>query len=128
MRKTMPVRECMSRLPREAEQQDRLGSVVEIMRAERCHHVPIMDGAQLFGILSREDLHEVLLAHGDAAERFTAGEICTADVLTVDPTTPVTDVARQMLERGVGSALVTDGDVLVGIFTSTDAVKLLAGS
>ena len=128
MRKTTPVRECMSRLPREAEQQDRLASVVEIMRAEHCHHVPVMNGAELFGILSREDLHEVLLAHGDAAERFTAGEVCTGDVLTVDPTTPVVEAAGRMLERGVSSALVTDGDILVGIFTSTDALKLVAGA
>jgi CBS domain-containing protein len=31
-----------------------------------------------------------------------------------------------MVERGVTSALVTDGDVLVGIFTSTDALRVLA--
>ena len=31
-----------------------------------------------------------------------------------------------MIDRHVSSALVTEGDVLVGIFTSTDAVRLIA--
>ena len=32
-----------------------------------------------------------------------------------------------MIDRHVSSALITDGDVLVEIFTSTDALQLIAG-
>ncbi len=126
MRKTTPVRECMRRLPREAERQDSLDKVIQLMRDEHCHHVPVMDGSHLLGILSREDLHEALLEHGKQSASLTAGDVCTRDVLTVDPTTPVVEVAARMTERRVSSALVTDGDVLVGIFTSNDAVRLVA--
>ena len=126
MRKTTPVRECMSRLPSEVDRRDPLAAVVRTMREHHCHHVPVMDGPRLVGILSRQDLHEALLAHGQEAATLTAGDVCTPDPLTVEPTSPLVEVARRMVERGVGSALVTDGGVLVGIFTSTDALQLIA--
>ena len=126
MRKTTPVRECMSRLPSEVDRRDPLDAVVKTMREQSCHHVPVMDGPRLVGIVSRQDLHETLLRHGDGTAELLAGDACTADPLTVDPTTPIVEVAGKMVERGVGSALVTDGGVLVGIFTGTDALALIA--
>jgi len=125
MRKSTPVRECMSRLPAEVDRFEPLAAVVRRMRDQQCHHVPIMDGARLFGILSREDLHELAL-RDEHSESLVAGDVCTRDLLTVGPMTPVVEIAQQMVDRKVGSALVMDGDILVGIFTSTDAVRLIA--
>ncbi|MAE95517.1 MAG: hypothetical protein CL910_12730 [Deltaproteobacteria bacterium] len=96
------------------------------MREQRCHHVPVMDGPRLYGILSREDLHELALKGQASTEGLVAGDVCTRDLLTVDPMRPIVEVAKAMIERKVGSALVTDGDVLVGIFTNTDALRLIA--
>jgi acetoin utilization protein AcuB len=127
MRKTMPVRECMSHLPAEADRRERLSVVVQHMREQRCHHVPVMDGPRVYGILSREDLHELALRSRKSTEDLVAGDVCTRDVLSVEPMTPIVEVAQAMIERRVGSALVQDGDVLVGIFTSNDAVRLIAG-
>ena len=126
MRKTKPVRECMSRLPAEADRRDSLSAVVQHMREQHCHHVPVMDGLHLFGVLSRQDLHELALKGGAFSEDLVAGDVCTQDVLTVGPMTSIVEVAQTMIERQVSSALVTDGDVLVGIFTSTDALRLIA--
>lgn len=126
MRKTMPVRECMSRLPAETDRRELLSAVVRQMREQQCHHVPIMDGTHLYGILSREDLHEIALRDEASTKELTAGDVCTRDVLTVEPMAPILEVAQAMLDRQISSALVTDGDVLVGIFTSTDALKLIA--
>ena len=126
MRKTMPVRECMSHLPAETDRGEPLSEVVRHMRDRRCHHVPVMDGPRLYGILSREDLHELALRGGTSTEDLVAGDVCTRDLLTVNPMTPIVEVAQAMIDRQVGSALVSDGDVLVGIFTSTDALRLIA--
>jgi len=126
MRKTTPVREVMSRLPAEVDRREGLEKVVQQMREQHCHHVPIMDGSHLYGVLSRQDLHEVVLREKGETAGLTAGEACTRDPLTVAPMTPIIEVAQAMLDRGVGSALVTEGDVLVGIFTSTDALRLVA--
>lgn len=125
MRKTMPVRECMSHLPAETDRREPLSEVMRQMREQHCHHIPVMDGPRLYGVLSRQDLHELAL-RGEDPKDLHAGDVCTRDVLTVEPMTPIVEVAQAMIERGVSSALVVDGDVLVGIFTSTDALKLIA--
>jgi CBS domain-containing protein len=117
----------MSHLPAETDRREPLSVVVRHMREQHCHHVPIMDGLHLYGILSREDLHELALREGASTEGLIAGEVCTRDVLAVEPMTPIVEVAQAMIDRQVSSALITDGDVLVGIFTSTDALQLIAG-
>jgi CBS domain-containing protein len=126
MRKTMPVRECMSHLPAEVDRRDPLSEAVRHMREQHCHHMPVMDGPRLFGILSREDLHEVALRDSSSTVELVVGDVCTGDPLTVEPMTPIVAVAHAMIERQVSSALVTDGGVLVGIFTNTDALRLIA--
>jgi CBS domain-containing protein len=126
MRKKMPVRECMSHLPAETDRREPLRVVVRQMREQNCHHIPIMDGPRVYGILSRQDLHELALRSGKSSEGLVAGDVCTRDPLTVGPMTPIVEVAQTMLDRHLSSALVADGGVLVGIFTSTDALRLIA--
>ena len=126
MRPSTPVRELMSKLPAETDRRERLSDVIQKMREHDCHHIPILDGARIFGILSSQDMHELALRLGENTEDLLAGDVCTRDPLTVEPMTPVKDVAQSMLDRGCGSALVTEGDLLIGIFTSTDAMRVIA--
>jgi CBS domain-containing protein len=55
----------------------------------------------------------------------TVGEVMTRSILAVDPATTVAEAATIMGERAAGSALVMDGDRLLGIFTERDIVKAL---
>jgi CBS domain-containing protein len=56
----------------------------------------------------------------------TVGEIMTTDLITVEQTTTVAEAATLMGARHVGSALVMEGDKLIGIFTERDIVRALA--
>jgi CBS domain-containing protein len=55
----------------------------------------------------------------------TVGDVMTRSILAVEPTTTVAEAATIMGERAAGSALVMDGDRLLGIFTERDIVKAL---
>jgi CBS domain-containing protein len=55
----------------------------------------------------------------------TVGDLMTRSILSVDPTTTVAEAATIMGERRAGSALVMEGDRLLGIFTERDIVKAL---
>jgi CBS domain-containing protein len=60
-------------------------------------------------------------------ENMTAvGEIMTKDLIAVGSGATVAEAATVMGERKVGSALVIDEGVLVGIFTERDIVKALS--
>jgi acetoin utilization protein AcuB len=127
MRRTTAVREYMSRLPEEIDRRESLATALRRMQEHDVRHIPVMDGAELFGVLSRQDVLDACLRHGPRAECLAVGAVCTVAPLTVSPVDTIAAVAAQMVERGVTSALVTDGDMLVGIFTSTDALRVLAG-
>jgi CBS domain-containing protein len=53
-------------------------------------------------------------------------EVMTADVLTTSPEMSVTEAARAMTERRVGSAVVVDDTRLVGIITERDVLRAAA--
>jgi len=56
------------------------------------------------------------------------GSLMSSPVYTVRPDTAVRVVGETMLDRGIGSAIVVDGEGrLEGILTATDFVRLVAG-
>ena len=48
------------------------------------------------------------------------------DLLTVEPDLPLAEVAKRMVSRDVGAALVTEGARLVGIVTERDILRAVA--
>ena len=54
------------------------------------------------------------------------GEVMTRVVLTAAERTTVAEAASLMAQRRVGSALVVDGERLLGIFTERDIVRALS--
>jgi CBS domain-containing protein len=53
-------------------------------------------------------------------------EVMSTGLLTVDATDSLTDAAAQMDARGVGAALVMNGDRLSGILTERDVLRAVA--
>lgn len=126
VRRNTPVREYMSRLPEEIDYREPLRSAQRLMNERHVRHIPVMNGVDLYGVLSRQDVQDAWLRYGETADEKAIGEVCTRDALTCDPLAKICDVADAMVQRGVTSALVMDAGVLVGIFTSTDALRVLA--
>jgi len=54
-------------------------------------------------------------------------EVMSTDLVKVVATTTIAEAATVMSTRGVGSALVMEGDRLVGIFTERDTLRAVAG-
>ena len=127
MRQTVEVREYMSRLPEEIDRRETLATALERMTQHHVRHIPVMDGATIFGVLSRRDALLAWVRHGHRAGATPVGDVCTRTPLQVSPIDPIPEVAERMLAHEDTSALVTDGGMLVGIFTSTDALRILAG-
>jgi CBS domain-containing protein len=56
----------------------------------------------------------------------TVGEVMSRNLLTVDPTTPLSEAAERMCDRGVGAALVLSNDHVSGILTERDVLRAVA--
>ncbi len=53
-------------------------------------------------------------------------DVMSTDLVIVAPATTVAEAATTMSTRKVGSALVMDGDALIGIFTERDVMRAVA--
>lgn len=105
-----------------------LGAAHKMMRDGRFRHLPVTSRGQVAGILTDRDIKLVLGPDfGSPDERGLKVRDAYVDKPCVVPaSTPVAKVARTMAEHHIGSAIVTKGDKLVGIFTVTDACRALA--
>jgi acetoin utilization protein AcuB len=89
--------------------------------------LPVTEKGKLCGIISDRDIAVAysLGAHIQDESKILVGDACTADPYTVEEDASLDAVAHQMAEAHIGSALVVRGDELVGIFTTTDACRVL---
>ena len=61
------------------------------------------------------------------ARMSTLRDLMTRELLTVAPEDTIGEAAQRMVDRGVGSAVVSDYVRLIGIFTERDLMRAVAG-
>lgn len=97
----------------------------EKMKRDQIHHIPVVKDGEAVGIISDRDLQFITLM-GNSNEIYCK-DIMTKDPVIVSTQTPINDVANMMVDKKINSVLINNSeDKVVGIFTSTDALKLLA--
>jgi CBS domain-containing protein len=128
------VADVMTRDVVSVEQNERLLSADQLMRAQRIRHLPVVDGeGALAGIVTQRDLfHGGLVralgygshARDQALDQLAVKEAMHNEVVTTTPETPLGEAARTMLEKKIGCLVVVNGPTIVGILTEADFVKL----
>lgn len=120
------VREYMTPLPGVVERGSSVADAYDVMLRTGGRHVPVIDEqGRVIGILSDRDL---FLTKGNRAidpERVTVDEVMTPDPYTVAPDGLLREAAIVMSQRRFGSAVVVDGQRVVGILTTVDALRAL---
>ena len=98
------------------------------LRERQIRHLPVTRDGLLAGVLTDRDIKLALGPDlGSPPEReLKVRDVFQPECYVVDAAERLEDVAATMAERHVGSALVTRGGKLVGIFTTTDACRALA--
>ncbi|HXX69934.1 MAG TPA: CBS domain-containing protein [Polyangiaceae bacterium] len=104
-----------------------LSAAHEKMRALRVRHLPVLDAGRLVGILSQRDLYFVETLRDVDPATVTVDDAMSPDVYVVPPEKPLGEVAALMVERKFGCAVVARGEQILGIFTTTDALRVLVG-
>ena len=85
------------------------------------------DGTAVDGIASERDIVRALAQRGAAVMSEPVTAICTTEVHTVTPQTPIEEVMLMMTERRVRHAPVVGDGGLQGIVSIGDVVKIRIG-
>ena len=97
----------------------------EVMKKSQIHHVPVVEKGEAIGIISDRDLQFITLM-GNSNE-IKCQDIMTKDPVIVDTSSPISEVSLTMVEKNINCVLINNSEgKVVGIFTSTDALKLLS--
>lgn len=116
---------------------DPVSKVRRLLAENDVHHIPVVSGQKLLGLISSSDLHR--LNFGDAFHvdqrsvdatidhTFSIEQIMEKEPVTVAPEATIREAAG-ILAKGKFHALpVVRGEALVGMLTSTDLIRYLHG-
>lgn len=136
MRKNDPIKHIMSEAIHSVQKGQPISEVFKILHSHNIHHVPVLDGKTLVGIVSSTDLMQLSMgAQGydsDQLWSFIDTQHELIDVMTPDPKTlneadVVRDAAQVLSDGSFHSLPITNADhQLVGMVTSTDLIRYLA--
>jgi acetoin utilization protein AcuB len=120
-----PIRAFMTETVHVIDMESSLPTARKMMREFRVRHLPVVDGKRIVGLLSERDLSKLEGFPMVNLDLVSVPDAMTPQPYVVEPDTPVVEVLRKMRDERMGSALVAEGDKLVGIFTLTDAASIL---
>jgi acetoin utilization protein AcuB len=125
-KRTSTIESYMTSSPQSIGYDQTLRQAHDLMREHQIRHLPVLQGGKLVGILSQRDL-ALIESLGDVEpDEVMVEEAMTREVFSVAPDAPLEDVALEMADRKLGSAVVVRGNEVVGVFTTVDALRALS--
>lgn len=104
-----------------AQEEDSAALVVQMMKWNGFHHLPILNASnELSGLLSWTDV--AYLEEGEAIYHSAIRSLMKSDLITVDPDTSVRKAKKLMEQHKINSLPVVVGKTLIGIVTSNDFI------
>ena len=113
----------------------KLSDARKLMQVNQIHHVPVVNGTKLVGLLSAVDLASLSLTSFGSDERsndtildnqFSVKDVMSKNVVTIKPTTSIREVAEMLAEGHFHSLPIVDKEGnLKGLVTSTDLIRYL---
>ena len=104
-----------------------LADARERMHHWHVRHLPVLHGGHLVGVVSERDVSLVEALQGVDIAHVRVDEAMSAEPWTVTKDATLAAVAAAMAEQRIGTAIVVEGeDRVVGVFTTTDALRALA--
>ena len=135
MKNRTPVTSIMSKNVVTLNNRDNLSKAELLFKNNKIRHIPVVSGDKVIGMLSYTDLLRISFADAvdDDADivdttvynMFTIEQVMVKKVTTVSPETTIREVAEILAQNEFHALPVCEGNLLVGIVTTTDLLKYL---
>ena len=124
-----PINEAMTHLPLTIDGKESVETAKKTLYENEFRHLPVVSDGILRGIITDRDL-KLAYAAADNREllsKRSVESICITEPYTAEKETPLLEVLQVLLNRDIGSVIITDNKFPIGIFTLTDVTQVLAG-
>jgi len=135
MKKQVPVSTIMTKNVIKLNLTDDLTKAEMLFKKHHIRHIPVVNSNKIIGMLSYTDLLRISFvdAVDDEDEvvdvtvynMFTVEQVMAKKLVTVAPETTIKEVAEILSKREFHALPIVEGDLLVGIVTTTDITKYL---
>lgn len=93
------------------------------MSANNIRHLLVTRDDHLVGVLSSRDITFALALPGVKPEKLTVTNAMATEPFTCGPKASLAEVCKEMEAHRYGCAVIVDEGLVVGIFTTTDALR-----
>ena len=135
MKKREPVRHIMTQQPFSLQSNESLSQAEKLFKKHKIRHLPVVKGKKIVGILSLTDLKRISFTDAYDLNKdtldpsvyafFSLEQVMVSNPVTVDPSTPILEVAELFSKSEFHSIPVVEDGALVGIVTTTDLIRFL---
>ena len=135
MKKQVPISTIMTKNVIKLNLSDDLTKAEMLFKKHKIRHIPVVDSNKIIGMLSYTDLLRISFvdAVDDDEEvvdvtvynMFTVEQVMAKKLVTVSPDTTIKEVAEIFATKEFHALPVVEGNLLVGIVTTTDLIKYL---
>ena len=127
----MQIKNLMSEDLITIDKDQNLSDALKLLRKHNISRLPVTNNKKLVGIISERDIANKLGSskyENMPASRLHISSVMVKDVLTVPQTMQLDEVAKLMLDNGIGSVPVRDeDDEMIGIVSKADFVTIAVG-
>lgn len=135
MKQRVPISTIMTKNVIKLNTSDDLTKAEALFKKHKIRHIPVVSGNKILGMLSYTDLLRISFADATDEEdevvdttvynMFTVEQVMAKNLVKVTPETTIKETAEILSEREFHALPVCEGDLLVGIITTTDLIKYL---
>ena len=123
---TLEMKDVMTPQPITIGREQTLSVAHAMMRQHHCHHLPVLEHGELVGIISQRDLYFLESLAGVDIEVDKIDDAMSQDTYAVSPDARLGEVCARMADERIGCAVVIERGRVAGIFTTTDALRILS--
>lgn len=126
----MQIKNLMSKDLITIDKDQSLSDALKLLRKNNISHLPVLNNKELVGIISERDIANKLGSskyENIPASRLHVSSVMVKNIITVPETMRLGDVARLMVEKGIGSVPIMCDDKMEGIVSKDDIITLANG-
>ncbi len=135
MKQRVPISTIMTTNVIKLNTTDDLTKAETLFKKHKIRHIPVVSGNSIIGMLSYTDLLRISFA--DATDdddevvdttvynMFTVEQVMAKNLVTISPETTIKETAEILSKKEFHALPVCEGNMIVGIVTTTDLIKYL---